>query len=127
MLNYKIENTLLPNTPCVVYVCIPSVNTVDKDNGLLDTGFIKLLAELQTAFPQHAFVSPSVQNYTLLPHMLDKGAEYVNWKNTCELLMRKSDVALVLAFPNYGLSKGVRAEIDYFQWLGTPVAVLNVN
>lgn len=49
------------------------------------------------------------------------GNDYKFWKESCEMLMSKSDQVIVLQFPGWDTSIGVIAEIDYATDLGIPI------
>lgn len=110
--------------PMVVYVCVASADAVVQGQGVsfLSHKFLLRMASLHDASPQHVFVSPSLANYVLLPHMKSgRGHTYDQWKDSCRLMMPRCDIGLVFDWAHVNASAGVTDEIAFLTELGKPV------
>ncbi len=88
--------------------------------------FLRDIAGMHMAYPQIAFISPSIQNYQILPHMPGSGPTYEHWQARCETLLKVCDFVLVFMYKHWRESNGVADEIRMAVELGKPVIYLNV-
>lgn len=107
----------------VVYVAVPSAGVFKETSAgwVVNPNFLKILAQLHEEHPDCVFISPSIQNYQVLPYLADSGATYDHWRDRCELLMSRCDVVLMLPFLKWQESKGVREELATAAGLGIPI------
>lgn len=108
--------------PRVVYIAVPSARVFQEldDHWQVHPNLLTILAQLHEEHPDDVFISPSIQNYQLLPFLKDSGATYEHWKNRCELLLGRCDEVLVLPFLGWQESKGVQEELATAAGLGMP-------
>lgn len=109
----------------IIYVCVASAHAVDK-NWTLEQRFLYELAKLHE-IPDTVYISPSIQNYKLLPYMKIQEADYAAWRARCERLIEVSDELVVLAFPGWESSIGVAAEIAYGEKLGKGILFIHLS
>lgn len=69
---------------------------------------------------------PMIEDYQLLPY-LDKVPTWQDFGDNCQRLIKKCDVLLVLMYPGYQQSVGVKAEIEFAHAQGLPVEFMNVD
>lgn len=124
MKNLPVVNLALLK-PVVVYVCVASADAVIKISptfSKLSNTFLRRMANLHDTAPQHVFISPSLANYILLPHMESgRGHTYDQWKDSCRLMMPRCDIGLVFDWQHVNESAGVADEVAFLTELGKPV------
>lgn len=101
-------------TPQVVYIAVPSAGVFEKrcdDTWRIKASFLQQLADLHKDHPSWVFISPSAQNYLILPFLPEVGPTYEDWKTRCRLLLGRCDAVLVLKFKGWEKSVGVSDEI----------------
>jgi hypothetical protein len=102
-----------PEKAKVVYIAVPSAGVFEQEGSdwVMKPAFLKVLAALHKEHPTWVFISPSAQNYLILPYLPEVGPSYADWKERCRLLLARCDILLVLPFAGWDKSIGVSDEI----------------
>lgn len=116
----------------IIYVAVPSAGVFfydqEKDAWKVNDHFLIALALVHDQNPENVYISPSIQNYEVLPYMTpeDTGPGYEHWKARCRTLLRKCDEVLVFTFPTWKDSKGVTDEMNFATMMGLPIKFFDV-
>lgn len=88
----------------------------------LTAAFLEDVAKLHDRYPEHAFLCPMIQGYTLLPYLEDTVATWQVWGEYCSRVLKPCDELWVILGPGwvnptykmdaqYNTSEGVATEI----------------
>lgn len=116
----------------IIYIAVPSkgVWTFDSvsDTWEVSGQLLDAMALFHVDHPDWVFISPSMQNYQVLPFLPEGyGADYEAWKTRCRALLPKCDVIWVLQFPDWERSVGVADEVQFAKELGLQVVYINME
>lgn len=112
-----------------IFISVPSKGVFEmKEDGTWKAlpRFLEVLANLHRDYPNCVFISPSIQNYQILPYLGDSGPTYEHWKDQCRALIKKCDEVFVLTFESWSTSVGVGDEIMFAEELRIPVKYISV-
>jgi hypothetical protein len=107
----------------MIYLAAPYSNVSDKDSHM--NQFVKYAGEFMEQNPGLHLISPLYHHWTLkqVPTM---GTDYKYWRDFSRDLLKRCDSMIVLKFPGWVESIGVRDEIDYAEELGKDVIYIEV-
>ncbi len=112
--------------PGIIFVSVQSRGVFNyegypRSEWVMNSTFVQVMAALHREYPNNAIIAPSIQNYALLPALPDLQADYESWRKRCEDLIRVCGKVIVLRFPGWEESVGVKEEIKFAIELGIPV------
>lgn len=103
----------------LIFVSVPSAKATN--GGQLTSAFLEELAILHEKYPQHTFICPVVQWYSILGYMECRDTVWETWKPHCLNIIRACDEVWVLLgsgwkIPRYEVnesnsSRGVAGEL----------------
>lgn len=110
----------------IAYVCIASKDLLIPNHPrgakpAFQASVMQDIARLHLEYPDVTFISPSIQNYEMLPYLPELPADYGGWRVRCENLMRISDYFVVMKTPNWRESVGVGEEIKFANANSKPI------
>ena len=75
--------------------------------------FLEVMAKLRDDNPTAEFISPSLQNFMIVPFMdHNTKVDYETWRHRCVTVLQRCDRLLVCPFKGWETSEGVQEEIN---------------
>ena len=122
----------------VIFLAMPTKGTALPDSvqrGRLRDEVYAAVAALHELYPDHTFVAPMLQDYSILVH-LKKEPTWEHWADHCRRLIERSDEMWVMLFDGwskpdpqldgiYNISVGVRGEIEHAAKVRVPVSYVD--